>query len=118
MAECTCIKFGVVLFALPMGIRVVQLLSSRKVVDRNSINNQPPEKSICRNTDRKTQDAWYLVGCTFAYTTANQCNRDCAYMNLMMDASSIFPVGFHPARVEFLPDLSNLAKPLSRQSHS
>lgn len=42
-----------------------------------------------------------------------QC-RDCAYKNIMMDASAMFPQGFHPMRELALPDVSGLAPILHR----
>lgn len=35
----------------------------------------------------------------------------------MMDASNLYPKGFHPVEKLFLPDYSTLAWPLSRASH-
>ena len=42
--------------------------------------------------------------------------RDCAYKNIMMDASSIFPRGFHPIARTKLPDVSGPAPVLPRTS--
>ncbi|EIW62126.1 uncharacterized protein TRAVEDRAFT_44958 [Trametes versicolor FP-101664 SS1] len=36
-------------------------------------------------------------------------HRDCAYKNIMMDATAVFPKGFHPMAETTLPDLSGLA---------
>ncbi|KAL1937554.1 hypothetical protein VTO73DRAFT_13049 [Trametes versicolor] len=41
-------------------------------------------------------------------------HRDCAYKNIMMDASAMFPQGFHPMRELALPDVSGLAPILHR----
>ncbi len=41
---------------------------------------------------------------------------DCAYRNIMMDASALYPRGFHPLYTGFLPDASGLAPKLSRSS--
>lgn len=40
--------------------------------------------------------------------------RDCAYKNIMMDASALFPRGFHPVVQSALPDISAEAPALSR----
>ena len=43
--------------------------------------------------------------------------RDCAYRNIMMDASSIFPQGFHPITDMSLPnDITSTAPVLPRAS--
>ncbi|OJT09372.1 hypothetical protein TRAPUB_14154 [Trametes pubescens] len=41
-------------------------------------------------------------------------HRDCAYKNIMMDASALFPQGFHPVIQSLLPDASGEAYALSR----
>ncbi|KAL1946975.1 hypothetical protein VTO73DRAFT_15079 [Trametes versicolor] len=41
-------------------------------------------------------------------------HRDCAYKNIMMEASALFPRGFHPVIQSLLPDISGEAHPLSR----
>ncbi|KAL6306741.1 hypothetical protein BKA93DRAFT_772601 [Sparassis latifolia] len=41
-------------------------------------------------------------------------HRDCAYNNIMMDASMLYPHGFHPIRGLRLPDGITFNKPLSR----
>ncbi len=41
-------------------------------------------------------------------------SRDCAYKNIMMDASALFPRGFHPVIQCSLPDVSAEAPVLSR----
>ncbi|KAJ3004551.1 hypothetical protein NUW54_g4764 [Trametes sanguinea] len=41
-------------------------------------------------------------------------HRDCAYKNVMMDASALFPQGFHPDMDYKLPDMSAPAPVLSR----
>ncbi|KAI0723537.1 hypothetical protein C8Q76DRAFT_794463 [Earliella scabrosa] len=44
-------------------------------------------------------------------------HRDCAYKNIMMDATALYPQGFHPISPLFLPnDLSSLAPVLPRAS--
>jgi len=45
-------------------------------------------------------------------------HRDCSYRNIMMDASSMFPKGFHPIRDNELPDLSDYAPYVSRTTAS
>lgn len=40
--------------------------------------------------------------------------RDCAFKNIMMDASALFPCGFHPISKTRLPDVSGIAPTLSR----
>ncbi|KAL6306695.1 hypothetical protein BKA93DRAFT_912475 [Sparassis latifolia] len=45
-------------------------------------------------------------------------HRDCSYKNVMMDASAMYPHGFHPAKDTFLPDGETPAKPLARSSVS
>lgn len=40
--------------------------------------------------------------------------RDCAYKNIMMDASALFPKGFHPVIQSLLPDASGESHALSR----
>ncbi|KAI0350534.1 kinase-like protein [Trametes cingulata] len=41
-------------------------------------------------------------------------HRDCAFKNIMMDASALFPRGFHPIAQSRLPDVSDTAPVLSR----
>ncbi|KAL1937550.1 hypothetical protein VTO73DRAFT_13045 [Trametes versicolor] len=41
-------------------------------------------------------------------------HRDCAYKNVMMDASALYPRGFHPILQASLPDISSDAPVLSR----
>ncbi|KAH9852592.1 hypothetical protein C2E23DRAFT_730002, partial [Lenzites betulinus] len=41
-------------------------------------------------------------------------HRDCAFKNVMMDATALFPLGFHPVSRTSLPDVSGLAPVLSR----
>lgn len=41
---------------------------------------------------------------------------DCVYRNIMMDASTLYPSGFHPIYKGFLPDVSGLAPHLPRGS--
>ncbi|OJT09380.1 hypothetical protein TRAPUB_14162 [Trametes pubescens] len=41
-------------------------------------------------------------------------HRDCAYKNIMMDASAMFPQGFHPMKELSLPDISGSAPILHR----
>ncbi|KAI0643711.1 hypothetical protein C8Q79DRAFT_1120662 [Trametes meyenii] len=41
-------------------------------------------------------------------------HRDCAYKNIMMDATAMYPKGFHPIREGFLPDNSGQAPVLHR----
>jgi len=41
-------------------------------------------------------------------------HRDCAYKNLMMDGSSLYPGGFHPVRSNLTPDTRSRARPYSR----
>ncbi|OJT09381.1 hypothetical protein TRAPUB_14163 [Trametes pubescens] len=41
-------------------------------------------------------------------------HRDCAFKNIMMDASALFPRGFHPISKTRLPDVSGIAPTLSR----
>lgn len=43
---------------------------------------------------------------------------DCVYRNIMMDASALYPSGFHPLYKGFLPDTSGLAPSLPRSSAS
>lgn len=44
----------------------------------------------------------------------SQTFRDCAYKNVMMDASALYPRGFHPILQASLPDISSDAPVLSR----
>lgn len=41
-------------------------------------------------------------------------HRDCSHKNLMMDASSLFPEGFHPIFPDFLPDGLHETFPFTR----
>ncbi|KAI0676773.1 kinase-like domain-containing protein [Trametes maxima] len=43
-------------------------------------------------------------------------HRDCAFKNIMMDASSLYPQGFHPVSQTKLPDVSDTAPTLSRSA--
>ncbi|KAI0369571.1 hypothetical protein BV20DRAFT_1020643 [Pilatotrama ljubarskyi] len=43
-------------------------------------------------------------------------HRDCAFKNIMMDASELYPRGFHPIADTRLPDVSERAPVLSRSS--
>ncbi|KAI0662961.1 kinase-like domain-containing protein [Cubamyces menziesii] len=43
-------------------------------------------------------------------------HRDCAYPNVMMDASAMYPRGFHPVYTWYLPDASGYADVLPRSS--
>ena len=43
--------------------------------------------------------------------------RDIAPQNIMMDASSLFPQGYHPVRRDHTPDVMEEVKPLSRMDH-
>ncbi|KAI0734963.1 hypothetical protein C8Q72DRAFT_964728 [Fomitopsis betulina] len=43
-------------------------------------------------------------------------HRDCTYMNIMMDASAIYPHGFHPVLSSSLPDGRTYARPRRRTS--
>ncbi|KAI0829362.1 kinase-like domain-containing protein [Trametes gibbosa] len=43
-------------------------------------------------------------------------HRDCAYKNIMMDASGLYPRGFHPILQDDLPDITARAPVLSRTS--
>ena len=38
-----------------------------------------------------------------------QNDSDCAGSNIMMDANTLFPLGYHPVNHDFLPDNSGLA---------
>ena len=37
-------------------------------------------------------------------------SRDCTYMNIMMDASAMYPSGFHPVKHNMKPDYSGRAR--------
>lgn len=43
-------------------------------------------------------------------------NSDCTYKNIMLDASAMYPYGFHPVRSSTLPDGRTLAWPRRRTS--
>ncbi|KAI0643709.1 hypothetical protein C8Q79DRAFT_1120660 [Trametes meyenii] len=43
---------------------------------------------------------------------------DCAFKNIMMDATQLYPQGFHPVQTENLPDISGPAPVLPRSSVS
>ncbi|KAI0333806.1 hypothetical protein GY45DRAFT_1319027 [Cubamyces sp. BRFM 1775] len=43
-------------------------------------------------------------------------HRDCAYKNVMMDATALYPKGFHPVQTRSLPDISAVAPVLPRSS--
>ncbi|KAI0676775.1 kinase-like domain-containing protein [Trametes maxima] len=43
-------------------------------------------------------------------------HRDCAYPNVMMDASALYPQGFHPVYQEFSPNIATYAPVLPRSS--
>lgn len=40
--------------------------------------------------------------------------RDCSNRNIMMEATSLFPNGFHPVLTKWLPDLTGRSKPHAR----
>ena len=40
----------------------------------------------------------------------------CAYKNIMMDGSSLYPKGFHPVLTDFTPDCNKEAKPYARST--
>ena len=42
--------------------------------------------------------------------------RNCTTRHIMMDATGMFPSGFHPVQTRYLPDYSELAPRLSRSS--
>lgn len=44
----------------------------------------------------------------------NELDSDCSERNLMMDASQMFPQGFHPVKDVFLPDARTPARPFPR----
>ncbi len=48
------------------------------------------------------------------FTNVNPFCRDCSEKNIMMDASSLFPKGFHPVRLEYSPDARGSVHQLSR----
>lgn len=41
---------------------------------------------------------------------------DCAETNILMDADSLYPEGFHPLLTDFLPDGTTIARPYTRAS--
>ncbi|KAI0363712.1 hypothetical protein BV20DRAFT_1006889 [Pilatotrama ljubarskyi] len=43
-------------------------------------------------------------------------HRDCAYQNVMMDGTALYPEGFHPVFTESLPDASSAAPVLPRST--
>ncbi|KAI9063416.1 hypothetical protein FKP32DRAFT_1592485 [Trametes sanguinea] len=43
-------------------------------------------------------------------------HRDCAFKNIMIDASALYPRGFHPTMQGDLPDMSGVAPVLSRSA--
>ncbi|KAI0040973.1 hypothetical protein FA95DRAFT_1527043 [Auriscalpium vulgare] len=56
-----------------------------------------------------------LEGLTFLHENGIA-HRDCASANIMMDASAMFPQGFHPISQSFLADMSDVAPSYSRLS--
>ncbi|KAI0040473.1 hypothetical protein FA95DRAFT_1502816 [Auriscalpium vulgare] len=56
-----------------------------------------------------------LEGLTFLHDNGIA-HRDCATPNIMMDASAMYPKGFHPVKQGFLPDRSDVAPCYSRLS--
>lgn len=47
-------------------------------------------------------------------TSLTSSTRDCSLKNLMMDATPLYPRGFHPVQSDYLPDVSSRAPHLSR----
>ncbi|GBE79224.1 predicted protein [Sparassis crispa] len=45
-------------------------------------------------------------------------HRDCSYKNVMMDASAMYPHGFHPVKEDYLPDGETGVEPLPRSTVS
>ncbi|KIP07951.1 hypothetical protein PHLGIDRAFT_404324 [Phlebiopsis gigantea 11061_1 CR5-6] len=45
-------------------------------------------------------------------------HRDCSLKNIMMDASHLYPKGFHPVSIDSLPDVSKLAPHIPRRQAS
>ncbi|KIP07949.1 hypothetical protein PHLGIDRAFT_127369 [Phlebiopsis gigantea 11061_1 CR5-6] len=43
-------------------------------------------------------------------------HRDCSLKNIMMDASNLYPEGFHPVALHFTPDVSRIAPQLPRRT--
>ena len=43
--------------------------------------------------------------------------RNCTYPNIMMDASNLYPFGFHPVNTDSLPDGCTPARSFPRSSH-
>ncbi|KAI9063420.1 hypothetical protein FKP32DRAFT_1572126 [Trametes sanguinea] len=74
--------------------------------------DNPPFETIGDALDFGEQ---LLEGLAFMHEH-NVAHRDCAFQNVMMDASAIFPEGCHPISNDFLPDFSDLAPRLPRSA--
>ncbi|GBE79195.1 hypothetical protein SCP_0203920 [Sparassis crispa] len=72
--------------------------------------NRPPFETIENVVDFIDQ---VLEGLVFLHQQG-VAHRDCTFMNIMMDANSLYPQGFHPVRTFCLPDGNMMAWPLPR----
>ena len=43
---------------------------------------------------------------------------DCSPKNLLVDASALYPSGYHPCKLEFTPDCRKVVRPLLRSKHA
>ncbi|KAM5532635.1 hypothetical protein V8D89_013679 [Ganoderma adspersum] len=70
--------------------------------------DRPPFESVQSILDCGEQ---LLEGLVFMHEHG-VAHRDCAYKNLMMDATSLYPHGFHPVRLDQLPQHLRRAAPI------
>ncbi|OSD01823.1 hypothetical protein PYCCODRAFT_1368635 [Trametes coccinea BRFM310] len=74
--------------------------------------DRPPFETVDNALDFGEQ---LLEGLTFMHEHGIA-HRDCAFPNVMMDASILFPEGCHPVARDFLPDFSDEAPRLPRSA--
>ncbi|KAI0028848.1 kinase-like domain-containing protein [Vararia minispora EC-137] len=72
--------------------------------------NYPPMIKVVEVVDFVDQ---ILEGLVFMHEQG-VAHRDCATTNILMDSSTMYPLGFHPIRQSCLPDGFTLATPLPR----
>jgi len=56
----------------------------------------------------------YVHSHSYTYTPKYFQSRDCSDANIMMDATHMYPLGFHPVRDRFLNDVSTRAPVIPR----
>ncbi|VDB85840.1 unnamed protein product [Peniophora sp. CBMAI 1063] len=75
--------------------------------------DRPPPERVSDCIDFVTQ---YLEGLVFQHEKG-VAHRDCSAKNLLVDASSLYPNGHHPTKLDFSPDYSKVVRPLPRSKH-